>query len=268
VTAVRDRVRARGIDLAVEVVGDRGPMFVWGHGLTSSRASEDESGLLTWHDGEDEAWRWARFDARGHGESDGTAESECYRWDALAGDMLAVADHAGVDRFVVGGASMGCASALYAALGAPQRIDALVLVIPPTAWATRVAQRQIYLDSAAFVEQRGKQAWLDGRAALPRPQIFAGEPEQPITAAVDEQLLPSVLRGAAASDLPAIDRLKSITQPALILAWDTDPVHPVSTAETLAGVLPSCELHVARRLDDLRRWPQLVAGHVAAAGYN
>jgi 3-oxoadipate enol-lactonase len=266
VTAVPDRVKARGVDLAVEVIGDRGPVFVWGHGLTSSRESEDERGLFRWHDGESDAWRWARFDARGHGESAGTAEPECYRWDALAGDMLAVADHAGADRFVVGGASMGCASALYAALNAPQRIEALVLVIPPTAWATRVAQRQIYLDSAAFVEQRGKQAWLDGRAALPRPQIFADQPEQAITAAVDEQLLPSVLRGAADSDLPAIDRLKTVTQPALVLAWDTDPTHPVSTAETLAGVLPSCELHVARRPDDLRRWRELVAAHVAAGG--
>jgi 3-oxoadipate enol-lactonase len=255
------------VELAVDVVGGHGPTLVWGHGLTSCRAAEDARGLFAWRSAtEADAWRLVRYDARGHGDSGGAPEPESYEWQSLAHDMLAVAADAGADRFVAGGASMGCASALYAALLAPDRVDALVLVIPPTAWETRAGQRLIYYDNAEFVERRGKQAWLDARQALPRPEIFAGEPELPVEAWVAEALLPSVLRGAAASDLPSADRLASITKPVLILAWATDPAHPVSTAEMLAAKLPSSELHVAATLHEVRRWPALVAEHVSGHG--
>ncbi len=45
----------------------------------------------------------------------------------------------GAQKFVAGGSSMGCATSIYAALLAPERMKALVLVIPPTAWETRAA---------------------------------------------------------------------------------------------------------------------------------
>jgi len=256
-----------GVELVVDVVGRHGPALVWGHGLTSCRAAEDEHALFAWRSGGGtDAWRWVRYDARGHGDSGGTPHPDSYEWHALAHDMLAVADDTAADRFVAGGASMGCASALYAALLAPDRVDALVLVIPPTAGETRAAQRLIYSDNADFVERKGKQAWLDARQAQPRPEIFAGEPELPVKAWVDEALLPSVLRGAAASDLPEPDRLAGITKPALILAWATDPTHPVSTAEMLAASLPSCELYVASTLHDVGRWPALVGEHITRYG--
>jgi hypothetical protein len=44
-----------------------------------------------------------------------------------------------------------------------------------------------------------------------------------------------VLRGAGASDLPPPQVIEKLEMPVLILAWDTDPGHPLSTAEDLAG---------------------------------
>jgi 3-oxoadipate enol-lactonase len=67
-----------------------------------------------------------------------------------------------------------------------------------------------------------------------------------------------VLRGAAASDLPPPEKIAQLSQPALILAWDTDPAHPLSTAERLAETLPRADLHVARTLRQVREWPRLV----------
>lgn len=52
------------------------------------------------------------------------------------------------------------------------------------------------------------------------------------------------------------DTADTLTHPTLILAWDTDPLHPVSTAERLAEIIPDSTLHVARTVDEVRTWTQ------------
>jgi hypothetical protein len=65
---------------------------------------------------------------------------------------------------------------------------------------------------------------------------------------------------ALAQDLLALAEVISPDHPvdgigvSLILAWDTDPSHPVSTAETLAALLPHAELQVARTSAEVRGW--------------
>ena len=75
-------------------------------------------------------------------------------------------------------------------------------------------------------------------------------------------MLPTILRGAAASDLPPAEAIAALDVPALILAWDTDAGHPVSTAERLAALLPRAELHVAREPEEVSTWPARVAAFV------
>ena len=111
-----------------------------------------------------------------------------------------------------------------------ERALRLVLVTPPTAWESRPAQAARYEQVAALVERRGKDAFTRAVRAVPPPPIFSDEPSDP-AADIPEALFPFVFRGAAASDLPAPDDVRRITQPALVLAWDTDPGHPVATAE-------------------------------------
>ncbi|MDQ1373389.1 MAG: 3-oxoadipate enol-lactonase, partial [Actinomycetota bacterium] len=125
--------------LAVEVSGPPdGTPFVWAHGMTSSMAADDDSGVFDWSSLE--AVRVVRYDAPSHGRSPIAPSDEDHRWDRLADTMLSVADSAGFSTFVAGGASMGAATALHAAALAPERVSAMVLVIPPTAWETRAAQ--------------------------------------------------------------------------------------------------------------------------------
>ena len=123
----------RGVELAYDVSGEGHPPMIWGHGLTSSRAAEDRAMLIDAR-GLASVTGLVRYDARGHGESALSSNPADYAWDAMARDQLALADHLAIDRYVAGGASLGAATALHAAVIAPERIVALVLVIPPTAW--------------------------------------------------------------------------------------------------------------------------------------
>jgi pimeloyl-ACP methyl ester carboxylesterase len=148
----------RDIELNVRINGDGYPL-IWGHGLTSSMAAEDDTNMFQW-ERMSELLKLVRYDARGHGESEASYKPEDYQWKNLAQDMLALADETGCERFIAGGQSMGCATSIYAAINDPQRVKALLLVNPPTAWETRAEQVSMY----------GKMAWmariLGGRSGL------------------------------------------------------------------------------------------------------
>jgi pimeloyl-ACP methyl ester carboxylesterase len=251
-------------DLPTSLIG-HGARFVWSHGLTSSRAGEDKAGLFDWSPLTEAGRQVVRYDARGHGDAGGPPDDPgAYAWPQLATDLLALLDHLGIERTDAGGASMGCATVLHAAVRAPQRFERLVLVIPPTAWATRTDQAEQCEAGAAYVEEAGKAAWLALAEEAPRPAIFANLPPVPFDADIPEALLPAVLRGAAASDLPGPDALAMLDHPTLLLPWAGDPGHPVSTAERLAELLPNAELRVADRLRDVLGWPAQVAEFLGA----
>src|SRR5258708_5950146 len=110
----------------------------------SSMALEDSTPWSLQWDELAEVAKIVRYDARGHGLSEASYTPEDYQWSHLAEDMLALADQVGFERFVAGGQSMGCATTIYAALAAPERIKGLVLANPPTAWETRAAQAGLY----------------------------------------------------------------------------------------------------------------------------
>lgn len=224
-------------------------------------AHEDDLGLFDWSCAESVA-RVVRYDARGHGGCDcGHFEDRAYRWSALVDDMLRAP---GQGPFVAGGASMGAATALYAAVRAPRRIQGLVLVTPPTAWEARPAQAEKYEAAAELVERRGIPGYLTALQDAGQPRILAEELPEARTILLrhlrrmDEKVVPSILRGAASSDLPSRAEVHDVVVPTLILAWTGDPAHSVSTAETLAEHMVMSELHVADDLAGVRRWPDLV----------
>ncbi|CAN5489612.1 alpha/beta hydrolase [soil metagenome] len=257
------RTTIRGVEMAHRVARVPGrPWFVWGHGLTSSMADDDELGLIDWTRTADVA-SVLRYDARGHGSTGSSSDLAGYHWRSLADDQLVLADHLGIDRYVAGGASMGCATALYAALAAPHRIMALVLAIPPTAWETRAAQIEGYELSARLVEAGEIDLLVAGAAERPPPDPFVGMPGWrdrfgQMARATAPDRLARVLRGAGATDLPSTDALASISVPTIVLAWTGDAGHPVSTAERLAELIPAARLHVASTLDQLTGWTDLV----------
>lgn len=256
-------VQVRDANFMVEVVGARGPAFIWTHGILSSRAQEDAEGLLDWRNIVDQDWRWVRYDLRGHGESSGTNNVAAYSWREAGRDLVELANTLNIPRFAGGGCSTGCAALLEAALEVPERIDRIVLVLPPAAWEDRPAQVERYQTLAAHLRTQGVAEWT----ATARPPILDAEPNlPPFAPQVSMDWLPSVLRGSAASDLPEPERISHLGQPTLILAWDTDENHPLSTAQRLAELLPRAELNIARTMRQIYDWPHLVArfiGHGA-----
>ncbi|MEL6892178.1 MAG: alpha/beta hydrolase [Actinomycetota bacterium] len=243
--------------------GDR-PTIIWGHGLSSSMASEDGLALVDWSVAAPDH-RVVRYDARGHGHSESTEQPEAYRWDRLAADQLAVADALDVDRYIAAGASMGCATALLAALAAPDRVTALVLVIPPTAWETRREQVGMYEQMAGLLDADRVGVLVAGVDMSPTPDPFTDDDDvwkeraRTTLRTTDRRRLARVFRGAATADLPPPQQLTAIELPTLVLAWSGDPGHPVSTAERLHELLPQSTLHIASTAGDLAGWSDLVA---------
>jgi pimeloyl-ACP methyl ester carboxylesterase len=267
-------MEVRGVELAVADVdpaagaaGEKLP-FVWTHGLTNSMAHEDETGLFDWSAVRATGRRVVRYDVRGHGRSGFTPDAGGYGWDELARDLVALLDRLGVERVALGGASLGSAVSLHAAVAAPDRVAGLVLAIPPTAWTTRADQARRYEAAARLIEERGVGAYIAACRMQPEPPVFTGWLSglwERLYRSWDDdreacqQRFPAIFRGAAASTLPPDAAIEQIAVPACVLAWTTDPGHPVSTAERLGELLPHAALRITGDAGEVARWPDAVA---------
>lgn len=253
-----------GAELAVELSDEGGHPVVQLHGLTSSRSRDR---LLDLDLGRGlSGTRLLRYDARGHGLSTGQPEPSHYRWGNLADDLLRLLDQFFPGERVHGvGPSMGTATLLHAAVREPDRFSGLTLLVPPTAWETRVAKGEEYRAAAQLIEEQGLEIFLEAGRLAPVPPATAGLPETKPD--VDVSLLPALFRGAGASDLPSADDIVGIGIAQItILAWVDDPAHPLSTAERLLALLPSATLSIAATRADLETWPSILAADVARHG--
>src|SRR4029077_2135505 len=101
--------------------GGDGPPLILAHGFLMDRTMfEPQVGALR---GE---YRVITWDERGFGETEFDGQPFTY-WDS-ARDCLGLLDHLGIERAVVGGMSQGGFLSLRAALLAPERVRALVLI--------------------------------------------------------------------------------------------------------------------------------------------
>lgn len=249
--------------LAYDLIGDSGPLVVQLHGLTSSRERDALLGLDLGRSLR--AHRVLRYDARGHGASTGSADPVDYGWDRLAADLLALLDHvAPGERVHAVGPSMGTGTLLHAAVTDPDRFASLTLLTPPTAWKSRIAQAEHYLAGASLIEAAGIAAWEERGSTAPVPPALADAPAT--RPSVAEGLLPTVLRGAAATDFPSAKAVRGIRTPTLVLAWSQDATHPLRTARRLSELIPGAHLVTARTPYGVMAWPGLFAEHVITAG--
>jgi pimeloyl-ACP methyl ester carboxylesterase len=241
------------VRLAYEEQGT-GPIVLSAHGLTASRAAVTKLGLADFSP-VSQAFRLVSYDARGHGASTGTTHPADYSWPALSQDLLALADlvspHAAVSCI---GLSMGTGTLLHAVLRAPQRFDRLVLTAAPTAWETRAAQTQFYERIATFAEEHTPEQLQELFRKSPAAPIFHDVPTHPVDPDIAHEFVPAVFRGAGLSDLPAPEALRTLSHRTLILAWDTDSGHPVSSAERLHALLKHSQLHISKTSADIRSW--------------
>ena len=112
------------INLAITEAGSGGRPLLLVHGYTGSRTDFDMAfeGLA------EAGWHVVAPDLRGHGGSSHPPSEADYTLDHFAADVLALAKAMGFDRFAILGHSMGGMIAQHLVLGAPDRIDAVVLM--------------------------------------------------------------------------------------------------------------------------------------------
>lgn len=243
--------------------------FLWAHGLMSSMAVEEGQDWFKWGSFPTQL-KLVRYDARGHGKSQATRSYRDYLWPNLGKDMLAIADAVGAERFIAGGGSLGSATALYAALQAPQRVARLVLFGPPLAWEERRPEQALFytLALAGGVFGGKSLAYLIQRLNLPLfPEWLTRDERQSETlsleaiSAYSARTLRPLLLGAAKSDLPPPESLKPIENiPTLIATLSGDKTHPERCAERLHKAM---KLSVWTRIgnhSDLAKIPLYIAG--------
>lgn len=220
-----------------------GRAFVFLHGLGTD--SSQPSGLYTPPAGV----RLIAPDCRAHGETRPLGDPKKVAVEPIADDVVALLDHLGVDRAVVGGISMGAAVALNLALRNPGRVLGLVLVRP--AWLDRPLPEnaRVFAHVAQFLLKYGAAEGLERYRASPEyARVLAESPdtaralEQQFQEARAEECVVRLER--IPHDAPAHDRQEwaALGLPALVLGCRPDPIHPFEFAETLARTLPAARL--------------------------
>jgi pimeloyl-ACP methyl ester carboxylesterase len=164
--------------------------------------------------------RWVLMDARGAGDSERTGTG--YTVDQAVDDILAVADHVGLDRFTYVGHSMGGALGYRLALEHPDRIERLVLVCaaPPRS-----------SPAPAPALERVVQAWRTQDADAMFAALAAGQPGPPdaveMTARAARALSASAghVEALAASmkTFDVLERLDQLALPVMLLIGGADP---------------------------------------------
>jgi len=221
-----------GQHIHYEDTGGDGPVVVLGHGFLMDHemfvhqvaALRDQYRVITW-------------DERCFGLTEFDGQPFSY-WDS-ARDCLALLDHLGVDRAVVGGMSQGGFLSLRAALTAPERVRGLILL--DTAAAAEhpevAAGYQQMIDTWTTVGP------VDELAEIIANIIIADPAENAVWIAKWQARPKELLTQAGACLLSRddiTDRLGGITCPALVIHGTDDTAITMDKAETLAAGLVGC----------------------------
>jgi len=232
-------------------LGGEGPLVVFAHGLMGNIEQVTPEGLdlAPVH----ERVRLLTYDARGHGHSSGPEHSGEYTWESLGRDMSGFIDHAGADSAIVGGASMGAATALWMAVEQPERVSALAILMPPPLGGPdfqtteeKNAIAALEMISMAVVAS-GIEQTLAFAKNLPG---FAATPEEAADKAnwlrgQNALTLRYAIPGLVKSPFHHPDDYARIQAPTIVVAHEGDALHPARAARLLAEKIPNCELVIA-----------------------
>jgi pimeloyl-ACP methyl ester carboxylesterase len=202
-------------------------------------------------------------DLLGHGDSDQPDELRLYSMPLFGEQVVALLDHLGLERAVVGGTSLGANVALELAVRHPDRVEALFVEMPvldnalaavaaifsPILLGLRVGRPAIELTSrlASLVPRTNflVDIGLDWARRRPGPSIA---------------VLEGLLLGETA---PPREQRHLIEQPALVVGHPRDPLHPFSDSGMLIEELPAARLVEANSILEWRTKPERLDGELA-----
>lgn len=197
------------------------------------------------------------LDLLGHGRSDAPTHASEYRIDSYAEQVVALLDHLGVDRAVLGGLSLGANVSLVTAAEHPDRVRGLILEMPVMEWAVPAA-------AMAFVPMLLAAHY--GRPLLRiTSSVMSRVPRTPLSAlnsvmdaaSLPPEVMSSILHGVLVGPVvPTTEQREGIDVPALVLAHTHDLIHPFNDARNLAAQLPAARLVRAHSPLELRLQPE------------
>lgn len=205
------------------------------------------------------------LDLLGHGRSDKPLRASEYRMDAYGRDVVALLDHLGIDRAVIGGVSLGAGVSLQVAVAAPERVQGLVLEMPVLEWAVPAAAL-VFTPYLLLMHYASRPVGFVARqfARLPRTShdsfnsvlhILSSPPE------VTKAVLHGILTGPIT---PTEEERAAIAAPTMVIAHSRDLIHPFSDAAALTALLPNGRLEPASSILELRIAPRRLTDHLAA----
>jgi sugar phosphate isomerase/epimerase/pimeloyl-ACP methyl ester carboxylesterase len=192
--------------------------------------------------------RLISFDCRAHGRTSPVGPPEKISLAAFADDLLALMDHLQIERAVVGGISMGAAVALNFAMRYPQRLLGVVLHRPAWLDGPRRENVAVFTTIAGLLREHGpekglslfQQSEIYRRALASSPGNAGSLASQFLLPRAEETV---VRLEKIPLDSPGPDRRqwRAISVPALVLANDHDPIHPLEYGVTLSREIPGAE---------------------------
>jgi len=203
------------------------------------------------------------LDLLGHGESDRPTEMWNYSMPGFGAQTIALLDHLGVERAVVGGTSLGANTTLEAAVAAPERMQGLLIEMPvldnallgcAIAFAPLLAGLTLGAPLARLASR--------GMALVPRtgrllPDMLLDSASQ------DPKPSASVLQGLFFGRVaPPREERPAIEHKTLIIGHPRDPIHPFSDSGMLLGELPNARLLEAGSILELRLSPKRLTNEI------
>jgi pimeloyl-ACP methyl ester carboxylesterase len=237
-------VERAGVTLAGEEAGEGIPVVLL-HGLSATRRYVVMGSRALERNGH----RVVLYDARGHGRSTPAPGPDDYGYEALAADLLALLDDRGIDRAVLGGASMGAHTITRFALDHGDRVAGLVVVTPaytPGNEYENFARWDALSDGlrdggvegfvAAYGESGVAEQWRETVDRVLHQRLAAHEHPDAVADA-----LRAVPRSRA---FEAWEELGELDIPCVVVASrdEADPGHPYVVAERYAEAIPGAEL--------------------------
>src|SRR5260221_240108 len=202
-------------------------------------------------------------DLLGHGRSDQPDDLRLYSMPQFAEQVIALLDHLGLERAVVGGTSLGANVALELAVRHPGRVEGLFIEMPvldnalaavaaifaPVLLGLRVGRPAVELSSrlASLVPRTNflLDIGLDWARRKPRPTVA---------------VLEGLLLGETA---PGREQRRLIDQPALVVGHPRDPLHPFSDSGMLIDDLGRAQLVEANSILECRTRPERLHDELA-----
>jgi len=195
-------------------------------------------------------------DLLGHGRSDQPDDLRLYSMPLFAEQVVALLDHLGLERAVVGGTSLGANVALELAVRHPERVEGLFIEMPvldnalaavaaifaPVLLGLRVGRPVVELSSrlASLVPRSSflLDIGLDWLRRRPGPSIA---------------VLEGLLLGETA---PPREQRRLIDRPTLVVGHPRDPLHPFSDSGMLIEELRAARLVEASSILEWRARPE------------